>query len=374
MTKQTESTRLKVTVAKTDFVRVLERCQGVASPKTTMPILANVKLETIGQRLNVSATDLYLAVIGSAGADFEAPGSVCLPARDLLERVKFMPDGEITITTSDACVTTIRAKGSQRRYTLNGIPGEEFPSLPNSEGAKWITLPAFVLSNLFNRTAFAASVDDTRLNLNSVIFELEGTRARCVSSDGHRLALADESLSKPQSLVTMIPLKGVNELRRLLPDEGDVRIAVLGAHLFAEIGDYSFSVKLTDAQPVPYAQVIPTDCKRTVTAPRVALIEMIKAIQVASSDRTGGVRLTLTNGMLKIDSESPDGGQGFDEMAVDYSGNDLIIGANGKYLIEALAATQGDDVTIGTGDELDPILIQPVGNGGTQMVAMPLRI
>lgn len=373
MTKKTTDT-MRVTVAKSDLLPVLERCQAVADKKSTMPQLSHVLLEATDGKLVLRATDLYLAISGTVVADVSQAGSVCVAARDLLDRVKFMPDGEITITASDGYAVTITAKGAARRYTLPGLSGDDFPTLPSSKGVEWITLSSPILLNLFNRTAFAASLDETRLNLNSIIFELEGTRARCVSSDGHRLALADESLSYPQSLVTMIPIKGVNELRRLLPDEGDIRIAILGAHLFAEVEGYSFSVKLTDAQPIPYVQVIPADCKRVATAPRVALIDTIKAIQVASSDRTGGVRLTLINGKLKVESESPEGGQGFDELAVDYTGPDLTIGANGKYLIDALAATQGDEVSIGMGDELDPILIQPVGNSGTKMVTMPLRI
>ncbi|HEV8245467.1 MAG TPA: DNA polymerase III subunit beta, partial [Polyangiaceae bacterium] len=162
-------------VSKKDLVRVLGRCQGVADKKSTMPVLGNVLLEVAGPaQLRLAATDLYLAVSGKIPAKVENGGSVAIAARDLFERVKMMPEGEIGISTSGSA-TTIRAIGSARRFTVHGIPGEEFPALPQPEsGGSVLTLAVDALSRLISATHFSISTDETRLHLNSALFEWDG--------------------------------------------------------------------------------------------------------------------------------------------------------------------------------------------------------
>ena len=115
---------MQVTVSKKELQRVLARCQGVADKKGTMPMLGNVLLATRGnERLGLAATDLFLAVSGEIPAQVQVEGSVAIGARDLFERVKMMPEGQLDITTSEGGATTIRAKGSARRYSLHGLAG-----------------------------------------------------------------------------------------------------------------------------------------------------------------------------------------------------------------------------------------------------------
>ena len=127
---------MQVQVAKKDLVRLVARCQGVADKKSTMPVLGNVLLEVDGtDSIRLAATDLNLAVSGRIGAEVQKGGSIAVGAKDLFERVKMMPEGPLTITTTDASSATIRAASSARRYTLHGIPGDEFPSIPQPDAA-----------------------------------------------------------------------------------------------------------------------------------------------------------------------------------------------------------------------------------------------
>src|SRR5690349_5090853 len=121
---------MDLVIPKKDLLRLVARCQGVADKKSAMPALANVLLAAEGNMMRVAATDLYLAVSGQTPAEVATSGSVAVPARDLLERVKAMPDGPVQITSTDEAQTTIKAVGSPRRYTLHGMPGREFPQLP----------------------------------------------------------------------------------------------------------------------------------------------------------------------------------------------------------------------------------------------------
>jgi DNA polymerase-3 subunit beta len=192
---------MQLVVSKKELSRLLSRCQSVADKKSTMPVLANVLLEAVGaDKLKLAATDLYVAVSGSINAEVEKGGSIAIGARDLYERVKMMPEGKIGISTTDS-TTTVRAFGQARRYTLHGISGQEFPSLPEpSKTADAMSLSPAVLGKLIASTHFSISTDETRLHLSSALFEWEGDRVRVVTTDGHRLSKMEVTVpaSKPR--------------------------------------------------------------------------------------------------------------------------------------------------------------------------------
>jgi DNA polymerase-3 subunit beta len=380
---------MHVVVSKRDLLPVLDRCQGVADKKSTMPVLGNVLLDVEGpNELRLAATDLFLAVRGKVPAKVEQGGSVAVGARDLLERVRNMPDGEIGISTTATATTTIRAVGSARRFTLQGVPGEEFPSLPQPEsGAKSSTLDAATLATLIAATHFSISSDETRPHLASALFEWDGDRVRMVTTDGHRLSKMEATTQgKLAGTNILIPLKGVNELRRLCEEvsgkRGDdaapeIKISQSGPNAFFELPGFMFSVKLLDAQFPPYQQVIPEQHAQRVRVPRGATAEALNAVSVAASDRTGGVKLSLSKGKLRFESESPESGEGFDELVVEYDGPDLTVGFNARYFLDVLRAITDDDVEISLGGELDPAVIRPASVNPAMSylaVIMPMRI
>jgi DNA polymerase-3 subunit beta len=374
---------MQVAVSKKELLRIVARCQGVADKKSTMPVLGNVLLEVDGtDTLRLAATDLNLAVTGRVAAEVAKGGSIAVGARDLFERVKMMPEGQLTIVTTDGSSATLRASSSARRYTLHGIPGEEFPQIPQPDAsATPLAIGADTLATLMARTHFSISTDDTRLHLNSALFEWEGARVRMVTTDGHRLSKMEIPI--PGKIATahmLIPLKGIQELRRLCDEvkaEGqstEIGLVQSGPNAFFRLPGLQFSVKLVDAQFPPYQQVIPQSTERSVVVPRVSLSDALRAVSLAASDRTGGVKLTLADGTMRFSSESPDSGEGFDEIPVDYKGPELTIGFNARYFLDVLAALDDENVEIGTGGELDPVLLKPAGSTDYLAVVMPMRI
>jgi len=370
---------MHVVVAKKDLLRILARCQGVADKKGTMPVLANCLLQASEGTLTLSATDLYLAVRGDVPAEVEKKGSVAVGARDLFERVKMMPEGSIGISTSDGANTTVRALGQPRRYTLHGVAGEDFPSLPKAEkGAAELSLSVKALAQLIAKTHFSVSTDDTRLHLNSALFEWKGKSVRMVSTDGHRLSKSELSVETEHDTSMLIPLKGIMELKRLCEEaEGDeiVSLRKSGPNAFFDVAGFTLSIKLVDAQFPPYEQVIPQSSEQRVIAPRQAVSEALRAVSVAASDRTGGVKLSLSKGAMRFASESPESGDGFDEVPVDYDGADITIGFSARYFLDAVGAIDTDDIELGLSGELDPAVVTPRG-GGTEFIGviMPMRI
>src|SRR5262245_54436021 len=241
-------------VSKRDLSRILARCQGVADKKSTMPVLGNVLLETRRPaELRLAATDLYLGVSGTVPAQVDKPGSIAVGARDLFERVKMMPEGNITISMQGDGVVTIRAQGQARRYTLKGLPGSEFPTLPEpGDGSAPMNLSTDTLSDLIAKTHFSIAADDTRPHLNSALFQWEGENVRMVTTDGHRLSKLEIVVPEREGTASMlIPLKGIHELKRLCDEaasEGVSSITVLqsGTSAFFRVPNLQLSVKLVE--------------------------------------------------------------------------------------------------------------------------------
>jgi DNA polymerase-3 subunit beta len=372
-------------VSKRDLGRILARCQGVADKKSTMPVLGNVLLEAQkSSELGLAATDLYLGVSGTVPAKIEKPGSVAVGARDLFERVKMMPEGNISIAVQNDGAVAIRAQGQARRYTLKGLPGSEFPTLPQpGEGASSMTLGTEVLSELIAKTHFSIAADDTRPHLNSALFQLEGNNVRMVTTDGHRLSKLEIQQPEHEATASMlIPLKGIQELRRLCDEaksDGNATISVLtsGTNAFFRVPGLQLGIKLVEVQFPPYNQVIPQSTQHKVIAPRALLADALKAVSLAANDRTGGVKLTLATNMMRFSSESADSGDGFDEVPVEYAGNELTVGFNAQYLLQVLNSIDQEDVVLGVSGELDPATVRPATSGGRSdylAVIMPMRI
>lgn len=378
---------MDLVIPKKELLRLVSRCHGVADKKSAMPALANVLLAAEGNALRVSATDLYLAVSGQTNAEIARSGSVAVPAKDLFERVKMMPEGPVQITTTESAQTTLKAVGSPRRYTLHGMPGTEFPALPKpAADAPSLELPVDLLALLMARTHFSISTDETRAHVNSALFEWAGDRIRMVTTDGHRLSKMEVTVAGSSATATMlIPLKAIAELRRLADEARNdkeapnptVRITQSGPNAYFTIAGMQFSVKLVDAQFPPYQQVIPAVTDRSVHAPRLPLADALKAISLAANDRTGGVKLAVTPSALRITSESPESGNGFDEVPVDYRGPEVTIGFNAKYFLDVLAAIEDNEVILGISGELDPAVVRPASESAQQSyvaVIMPMRI
>jgi len=293
-----------------------------------------------------------------------------------------MPEGQIAISVADNSATTIRAVGAARRFTIHGIPGDEFPNLPEpDDGAAVLDLEAATLADLIASTQFSISADETRLHLNSALFNWYGNRVRMVTTDGRRLSKREIDVDECDAKAEMlIPLRGIAELKRLCDDakdDGSIAMSQSGAFAFFDLAGFRFVVKLVDGQFPPYQQVIPETSAHTVRAPRAQLADALRAVSVSANDRTGGVRLSLSNGKMRLDSESPESGEGSDEVPVDYSGPDAVVGLNAHYLLDVLGAMTDDEIEIGMGGELDPIVVRPAETSDTAdylSVVMPMRI
>jgi DNA polymerase III subunit beta len=169
---------MHVIVSKKDLLRVLGRCQGVADKKSTMPVLGNVLLRAQNGKLELLATDLVVGITGTIDVEVKKPGTIAAGAKDLFDRVRMMPEGQVSLEVSDGSSVTLRSLAGARRYTLFGLPGDEFPRLPAPEGKGAVEVEVQAMSRLIQSTHFSISSDETRVHLSSALFEHRNSRAK----------------------------------------------------------------------------------------------------------------------------------------------------------------------------------------------------
>ena len=378
---------MELTIEKHQFLRGLARTHGVADRKSSMHILSNVLLSAEGpDRLRLSATDLYLGVTSLVPANIKKGGIIAVAARTLFDIVKNLPDGEVSWSLSDS--HAVELKCGKVRYRIPAMPGEDFPPLPNPGDADFAHLEAEVLAELISLTQYSMSHDDTRPHLAGTLFEGDGKVVRMVTTDGHRLSKAEHKVGGKGGMMNfsmLVPHKGISELKRLLDDvksakgkggEGTtVGICTAGGNAFFQRDDLCLSVKLADENFPPYSKVIPSKQTRTIIAARGPLVEALRRISLVANDKSGGVQLILEPGLLRIQSQNPEVGEGSEEVDVDYAGDELRIGFNARYLLDALSALPYDEVAIELSGERDPGVLKPAGDNADFIgVIMPMRI
>ncbi len=377
---------MELVISKSNFARGLERTHAVADRKSSMPILSNVLLTTEDTgTLRFAATDLYLGVAATASAEVKKGGSVAVAARTLFEIVNQLPQGDVHWTVGPNHAVEIRC--GKIRFRIPGMPGDDFPPLPSAGNAEFVSIDADVLGDLITRTQYSMSNDDTRPHLAGALFEGEARIVRMVTTDGHRLSKCDYRMREGMMLhfSMLVPGKGIAELKRLVEgvkrDKGkdeagsQISIASHGGNAFFKREGVVLSVKLADEQFPPYAKVIPQGQDKRVVVSRLGMIEALKRMKLVSSDKSGGVRLMVSPGSLRIVSESPDVGEGSEELDVDYAGPALTIGFNAAYILDVLGALTEDEVVFELAGELDPGVIKPAGEATLFVgVIMPMRI
>lgn len=361
-------------IAKTEFLRGLRLAQGIADRKSTMPMLANVLLRTQGKnQLLVAATDLNVSLTAELKSTNSHEGGITLGAKNLFDLINNAPGDEITLKRADNHWAEI--KSGKVQYRIVGMPDRDFPRVPDHREATYTTVESAVLREMIDRTLFSVSNDETRFHLNGVFFESDGSKARMVSTDGHRLSKVERTIANGPKLSAgvIIPKKGLLEMKKVLESGPSCKIAIKTPHLFLVQEDIAIAVKLVDATFPPYEQVIPKDHKKIITVDRSRIVESLKRAQLMSSE-TRGVKLAATSDGLTITSDNPDLGEVREELDADYGGDPIAIGFNPKYVVELLGQMASDQITISLGGELDPGLIKPLSGDEYVGVVMPMRI
>src|SRR3954463_3746138 len=368
---------MRFTISREKLQEGLAAVTPTTPPKTTLPVLANILVETTDRGIRLSGTDLDIAVTTEVAADVETQGAITIPAKKLSEIAKELPPSPVKIATSGEQRVTLDCGRSH--FKILGLPRDEFPNFPTVKfDASW-RIRSGDLQKLISHTSFAVSNEESRPILNGVLWELKPESMRMVATNGHRLAKMEVPIKSTGAPATdlIVPPKALEQVRRLFPADEELEIARGDNHLGFRSPFTAVYTRLIEGPYPNYDQVIPRDNDRVAVADKIALTSALKRMSVIASDQTHRIRLSFNSGILRFSVQTPDLGEATDELAVRYAGDQLDIGFNASYLLEILRFIPTEEVKLTFKAPERAATIEPEGwsDSATYLcLVMPLRL
>jgi DNA polymerase-3 subunit beta len=366
---------MNLTTSRESLLRPLQAVIGVVERRQTMPILANVLLEVRRGTLSVTATDLEVELVAEAAVDeVKSDGEITVPARKLLDICRALPEEANVNLRLDGDRMVV--KSGRSRFVLSTLAAADFPVVEDIAVNREMRLAQRDVRRLLSKTHFSMAQQDVRYYLNGLLLETGGGVLRAVATDGHRLALCEIDVEGDGggAQQVIIPRKGVLELQRLLGEEEDVEIVIGPNHIRAKVGDIRFTSKLIDGRFPDYERVIPKPEGNRMRAGRDYLRSALQRAAILSNEKYRGIRLDISPKSLKIQANNPDQEEAHDEIEVEYEGEELEIGFNVNYLLDALSAVDAEDVELGFVDANSSCVINGPGVEDSKFVVMPMRL
>ncbi|AJK44556.1 DNA polymerase III subunit beta [Burkholderia plantarii] len=358
------------------LLRPLQTVSGIVERRHTLPILANLLITKTGSDVSFLSTDLELQI--TTRADFGVGGeqvATTVAARKLLDILRAMPDGQVTLSLADKRLTVQSGKS---RFALQTLAADEFPTVAQSKdfGAS-LAVPQKAFRQLLGMVYFAMAQQDIRYYLNGMLLVVDGDQLMAVATDGHRLAYSSmkiEGGTFPRQEV-IVPRKTILELQRLLEDIDDVvNIDIAQTQAKFTFGQVELVSKLVEGKFPDFQRVIPKAHKNTFTIGREELQRSLQRAAILTSDKFKGVRCIIAPGQLKIMSTNADQEEAQEELEIAYQGDTVDIGFNVTYLLDVLANLKVENIQVSLGDASSSALITIPEIDEFKYVVMPMRI
>jgi DNA polymerase-3 subunit beta len=365
---------MKLSAARDVLLKPLQAVIGVVERRQTMPILSNVLLVAKDGELAVTATDLEVELVAQAEVTVVDGGEITVSGRKLLDICRALPEGsDIDMSVSGEKLVV---RSGRSKFSLVTLPAAEFPSIEDIKAGQTIEVDQETLGRLIEKTHFSMAQQDVRYYLNGMLLETGGKFLRAVATDGHRLAMCEAELdgASLDEQQVIVPRKGVLELQRLMSGEGSLNIE-LGPNLVRiQLEGIRFTSKLIDGRFPEYDRVIPKESSNELSADRESFKAALQRTAILSNEKYRGIRLIIRDSGVVMQAHNPEQEEAEEELEVQYSGEDIEIGFNVNYLLDALGAVSGDDVTLSVLDGNSSCLIRQPGRDDCKFVVMPMRL
>jgi len=359
----------------------LQHVTRVVSGRTTLPILSNVLLEAAGDRLRVVAYDMEIGAQSAVPIEVEEEGALTVPARTLGDVVASLPDATVEIRSEDRNLLGLVCGRSE--YTINGLPADEYPALPDVPGDVSFELTQEAMRDLVRATIFAASSDETRAILTGVLLTRDENGVKMVATDSYRLAVktaplkAEKSGSGEEGWQVIIPARALQELNRMLEpadEETPVKVSAGEQQIRFEVGPYMLVSRLIEGQFPNYERVIPAEVDRKVVVNREDLQGAIKRAAIVARAEASKLVFRTQEGVLTITAESGDVGRAHEELAAKVEGDEIEIAFNAEYLADVLGVIGSDSVVWELTGPLSSGLIKGSDDPDYLYVVMPMQL
>lgn len=354
---------MKLIIEQSALNRALNRVVGVVAARNTIAVLSNVGIDADGDDIWLTATDLNMEARARVEGTVVEPGAITAPAGLLSGLVGSAPSGSQVSLTHGPGDPRLKLEFGRSRYNVPVLARDLLPTLPKQESPTLVTVPAVELALILSRTAYSQCTDKGRDHLKGLyLHRLDDGRLRVVATDTHRLALADTPPVKDGEAMVgvIIPAKAVSEFSRALSSfSGPVQLSVSRQAVVLDLGFATVRTKTIEGDYIDYNRVVPSTWGAAPVVDRSLMLETAKRILQVSDRKDHSIRLSFATGALTMSAATIDTGQGVEEIEVDYAGDEMVVGFNGRYLIEALNQTSAERLVFRLSSGIGPCRVEP---------------
>ena len=338
---------MKLVCSKANLLNGVQTVSKAVPNKTTMSILECILIDASRDGIRLTANDMELGIETIIEGDVIEKGVIAIDAKIFLEIVRKLPDNDITIETDSSYKTTITCE--KAKFNISGKSGEDFSYLPSIEREEGIILSQFTLKEVVRQTIFSISDNDNNKLMTGELFDINGNTLRVVSLDGHRISIRKIELKntyEPRKLV--VPGKTLNEVSKILPGDGDkdVSIYFTSKHIVFEFENTTVVSRLIEGEYFRIDQMLSSDYETKVKVNKRELLSCIdRATLLVKEGDKKPIIITITDEHMELKINSALGSMD-EDMDIEKQGQDLMIGFNPKFLIDALRVIDEEEVTL----------------------------
>lgn len=348
--------------------------QRTVSSKSTIPALEGILIEAEDGKVILTGYDLEVGSIIVIDAEVKESGKIILAAKNFCDILRMLPDDSVLLECDERNICKI--KSGETDYSLIGTAADEYPELPTLSKFSPVKMNLNLLKDMIKRTVFSVSTGERNPVHSGVKFEIENNNIVLVAVDGARLAIRREVIEREDEAILnfVVPAKTLNEILKLnADDEAEIEILVGDRHLIFRMENYEIISRLLEGNFINYKSAIPMTSSTQVLANTRRLIECIERTSLIITDRSSPVRLVVEDGVMKFSSVTAIG-TATDKMPAEVEGSKVEVGFNNRFLIDALKATEQEEIKMEFGSSNQPIIIKPVEGDAFFYLVLPVRI
>lgn len=362
---------MKLQVTQENLNKALGTVARVANTRGTLPVLANVLIKTVNNRLSIAATNLDIAITHYVGAKVADDGAITVPARLMQDFVNTLPSGVIDLDLDEY---KLNIATDQYQSVINGVSAEEFPVMPTIENGKTWSVPAGQLKKSLQQVVMAASTDEARPVLTGVLLHTTDGKLFMAATDSYRLA--EKQISDiSEEVELLVPVSAMQDLLRIVSDfEGDVEVTSDDQQILFRVGDVELVARLIEGKYPDYRKLIPQNFSVTASVKRADLLNVTKVSSLFARESAGSITINVDEAAqnLSIRSVASQLGENTATANAKVTGTGVIT-LNSRYLLDALHALSGDEVTFSFNGKLEPTVLRDPGSDDYTHIVMPLK-
>lgn len=364
---------MKFTCNKENLSEAIQNVSRAVSSKSTILALEGILIKAKGGEITLTGYDLELGITTVIDATVPEDGDIILSAKLFGDMIRRMPAETVSIESDEKLLTQLDSGAAH--YTIMGLDPGEFPEIPTVMEVDNILISEALLKSMIDQTLFAVAVSDSKPIHKGSMFELRDGVLTVVSVDGYRLALRREKLPKAGDCSFVVPGKTLSEISKLVSDgEESVNISVSKAHIIFRVGKYNVISRLLEGEFLDYKAAIPQNDKTEINISTRQFMDSVERISLLISDKLRSpLKVRFEDETIKF-SCSTSIGKANDEISCKKTGEDVDIGFNSKYLLDALRVCSSDKVILQLGGPLSPMKIVPKEGDSFLFLVLPVRL